>query len=135
MQKTIKIAIVLIAVLAAASVIALNMGIATNTPQTNPSPTPDVIITPYPSSDASASATPSATPVVSGNFTLIEIKEPTEKGTEYVFVWYGPASTLTIYKDDLTFTQSIEDGNEISITFKSTLKIEAWPRLLIDIQL
>jgi hypothetical protein len=139
MQKTVKITIAIIVILAIAAAIIYN----TNIPAASTNSTDTPIFNVLPSFDKQPtgnSTIENSTSIpqpsqITGNFTLIEIKEPKPEGTEYVFVWIGPASALTIYKDNLTFTQSIEDGDEISITFKNTLKISDWPRLLIDIQL
>ena len=139
MQKTVKITIAIIVILAIAAAIIYN----TNIPAASTNSTDTPIFNVLPSFDKQPtgnSTIENSTSIpqpsqITGNFTLIEIKEPKPEGTEYVFTWRGPATSLTYQKDGYVFTQSIDEKAEISITFKNSLKIYDGITLLIDIHL
>jgi hypothetical protein len=125
MQKTTKISIAVSIILTLAIINAIYTNTLPQQNSTTPTPAPTTDIDPF---------TPSPTPTLAGNFSVVEIKKPTSTGTEYVFVWHGLSSCVTYQKDGYTFTGSVENNMEVSLTFKYTLKIYNDLHLLIDVK-
>jgi hypothetical protein len=108
MQKNLKIALCLVAVLAVSSVIVFNLGTATNTPQNPNSPIDSILDNILPDTNAEAA----------GNFTIdnIQIQEGYK---HYSVTWQGINTKLFLEEKGVLYDFPVTDNEVFGITVKN----------------